>query len=312
MAPSMLAAWLVREGKSSHDPYRVHRGQRRDAVGMSTPSKTGHKRANASTVRGRSTPALRARGGSGSNKQLANKDQRANQRANKLRRATNVGLTEQEIIDRTLRLIRSEGLESLSMRRLAAELGVAPMSLYHHVRNKDELLERVIDTLLARIPTPPPRRSGWRDQLRTYGMTLIEQLTWHPGIARAVVERPPTAEGQRHVRYTGAVLVAAGFDVATAAQCLATFHTFIYGVLAAQAHLPALMATVAEKYDEPVEYSAKASARSPSSAGINQHLRKLGFRPWYREGIDSILSAIALQLRSASRARASTHARGEA
>jgi AcrR family transcriptional regulator len=234
-------------------------------------------------------------------------------------RNANVGLTEQEIVDCTLRLIRAQGMKSLSMRKLASELGVAPMSLYHYVKNKDELLERVVDTLLARVPTPPPRKHGWRDQLRAYAMTVIEQLAWHPGIARLVIERPPTIEGQRHLRYTGAVLMAAGFDTKAAVQCMATFHTFLYGVLAAQAHLPALMAVVSKKYDLPNESDRNASAESPHAINVNEQLRNLGLGAWYQAGIDSILSAIALQLRQrsatakkSSKARTSHHARGDA
>lgn len=182
------------------------------------------------------------------------------------------------------------------MRRLGSVLGVAPMSLYHHVKNKAELLERVVDTLLSRIPTPAPRKEDWRAQLRSYATTMIEQLTWHPGIARVVIERPPTAEGQRHLRYTSDVLIAAGFDTRAAAQCIATFHTFLYGVLAAQAQLPALMAVVAKKYDAPSTIERNASPRSKRAISVNEHLRNLGLRPWYQAGIDSILDAFALQL----------------
>jgi AcrR family transcriptional regulator len=228
------------------------------------------------------------------------------------KRAANAGLTEHAIVECTLRVIRTEGMESLSMRKLATELGVAPMSLYHHVKNKDELLERVVDTLLARVPTPPPRKNGWREQLRAYGVTVIEELTCHPGIARIVTERPPTIEGRRHLRYTGDVLIAAGFDARAAAQCLATFHTFLYGVLAAQAQLPALMAVVGKNYDASSSSARNASTRSPQPTSVSDHLRNLGLRPWYQAGIDSILSAIALQLRSALRARTSHQARGEA
>lgn len=212
-------------------------------------------------------------------------------------------LSEHEIVERTLGLIRSGGLEGLSMRRLATELGVAPMSLYHHVKNKDELLERVVDALFARIPTPPARRAGWREQLRAYGVAVIEQLTIHPGIARVVTERPPTIEGRRHVRYTSEVLIAAGFDPRTAAQCLATFHTFLYGVLSAQAHLPALMAVTAQNYDPQGEGARNASAASKRARSVSDHLRKLDLRKWHQAGIDSILSAIALQLPPARRAR---------
>jgi hypothetical protein len=165
-------------------------------------------------------------------------------------------------------------------------------------------------------------------------MAFIEQLTFHPGIARLVTERPPTSEGQRHLRYVGDVLLAAGADPLTAAQCLATFHTFIYGVLSAQAHLPALMATVAKKYDLPRTQSRKASAGSArtsasasiSAISVNEHLRNLGLQSWYQVGIDSILSAIALQLRAIAATRngstralrlrnhetRSSHARGDA
>ena len=224
---------------------------------------------------------------------------RANSRA-----APKLPLTEQDIVDCTLRLIRADGLEALSMRKLASELGVAPMSLYHHVRNKDELLVRVVEVLLARVPTPPARRRGWRDQLHAYAVAVITQLIAHPGIARIVVERPPTAESQRHLRYTGAVFMAAGFDARMTAQCIAIFHTFIYGVLSARVQLPALMATIAKKYDAPIDSPPNASTRSHGSEiSVNEHLRNLGLYRWYEAGIDSILSALALQLRSASRTR---------
>lgn len=272
-------------------------GQCRGVVGnVRTSSKTRSKRANARAVQhggARTRPA------------------KARDRPHKARERE-VALTEQDIVDCTLRLIRGDGLESLSMRKLASELDVAPMSLYHHVKNKDELLDRVVNALLARIPTPVPRRARWREQLRTYAMAFIEQLTAQGGIARIVVERPPTTESQRHLRYTGAVLLAAGFDTHAAAQCLATFHTFIYGVLAVRAHLPALMATVAKKYDAPLKTTRKASTPSEPSTSINEHLRNLGLQAWYQAGIDSILSAIALQLPSAPRRRAPAQLRGEA
>ena len=124
--------------------------------------------------------------------------------------------------------------------------------------------------------------------------------------------RPPTAEGQRHLRYTGDVLIAAGFEAPVAAQCIATFHTFIYGVLAAQAQLPALMAAVAKKYDPPIDSNQKASPRSPRVISVNEHLRNLGLRAWHQAGIDSILSGFALQLRGASRRRSSSYVRGDA
>lgn len=197
-------------------------------------------------------------------------------------------LSEEEILDRTMRLIRADGVESLSMRKLAQALDVAPMSLYHYVRNKDELLARVVDALLARVPTPEAKREVWQDQLREYAMTILEQLSWHPGIARVVVEKPPTIEGRRLLRFAANVLLTAGFDERTAALCLATFNTFLYGVLATQANFPNVSAIV------PTE-----GERSSAARGVNAHLLGFGFREWSQFGVDTLLSALTLQLKTA-------------
>jgi AcrR family transcriptional regulator len=206
-------------------------------------------------------------------------------------------LSEQDILDRALRLIRADGVESLSMRKLALTLGVAPMSLYHYVRNKDELLARVVDALLARVPTPPAKREGWQDQLRESGMTVLDQLLWHPGIARIVIEKPPTVESRRLTRYTASVLLAAGFDERHAALCLATYHTVLFGVLAAYAQLANVSAIVC------TEGETSTRAREVSAQLIG-----LGFREWSQFGVDSVLSALDLQLKSALAAKRRTRA----
>jgi len=193
-------------------------------------------------------------------------------------------LSAPEILDRALRMIRADGVEGLSMRKLASALGVAPMSLYHHVRNRDELIERVLDALLAQVPTPPPRPEDWQQQLRVYGAAILDLLAWHPGIARAITVRPPTAESRRLTRYTAEVLLGAGFDLHTATMCLATFHTYLYGVLSTQAHIANLVPTVNTE-GEP-EDGARA---------IRDQLRN-GFREASQFGIDSLLSAFALHL----------------
>lgn len=197
-------------------------------------------------------------------------------------------LSVEEILDRALRLIRADGVESLSMRKLAQALGVAPMSLYHHVGNRAELIERVMDALLAQVPTPPAHAEGWQHQLRNLGLSILDLLAWHPGIARAITMRPPTAESRRVTRYTADVLLAAGFDQHTAVLCLATFHTYLYGVLSAQAQIANLTHTV-DTQGEP----------NDAARAVRDQLNT-SFRESSQFGIDALLSAFQLQLDQAA------------
>ena len=86
-----------------------------------------------------------------------------------------------------------DGLAALSMARLAERLGSAPMSLYRHVANKDELLVFMLDA----APGPPPELpSGWRPGLTTWALALRAVYFTHPWILQVVAGRPPLEPGQ--------------------------------------------------------------------------------------------------------------------
>jgi AcrR family transcriptional regulator len=78
------------------------------------------------------------------------------------------------------------GLDALSMRRLAQDLGVVPMALYKHVANKDELLDGMVDVLIGEI-APAGRGSGWRNAVRQRVLSARQALLRHPW-ARQVLE----------------------------------------------------------------------------------------------------------------------------
>ncbi|MGH7776659.1 MAG: TetR family transcriptional regulator, partial [Candidatus Dormibacterales bacterium] len=73
----------------------------------------------------------------------------------------NPGLTRGGVVSAALDLLRTDGLDGLTMRALADRLGVKAASLYWHVRDRDELLDLVAAALLAEVGTPP-RGAGWR------------------------------------------------------------------------------------------------------------------------------------------------------
>ncbi|MEU7019252.1 GntR family transcriptional regulator [Streptomyces sp. NPDC046203] len=95
-------------------------------------------------------------------------------------------LTLERIVATAVAVADTEGLAALSMRRVAADLGVATMSLYRHVADKDALLTQMMDTAFAEHPlpgTPPP---GWRAPLELSSRLLWEHFRRHPWLAPAL------------------------------------------------------------------------------------------------------------------------------
>jgi AcrR family transcriptional regulator len=93
-------------------------------------------------------------------------------------------LSQDLVVDTALALLAREGLDAVSMRRVAAELGTGPASLYAHVRNKDELHELMLERVLATLPVPQPDPAHWRTQLKQALKGQVDALVAHPGMAR--------------------------------------------------------------------------------------------------------------------------------
>jgi TetR/AcrR family transcriptional regulator, tetracycline repressor protein len=89
-------------------------------------------------------------------------------------------LTRAAVVDRALALADAAGLDALTIRKLAAELGVTPMALYWHFRGKDELLEGLADRLWSELDLAVDRSAPWRDQLRGLFTSLLTVLRTHP------------------------------------------------------------------------------------------------------------------------------------
>ena len=90
----------------------------------------------------------------------------------------------------------SEGLAAVTMRALAARLGVSAMTLYGYVPGKDELLDLMLDALYARMPRPPWRAgSGWRARARAVAEANRALYAAHPWAAAVSTARPPLGPG---------------------------------------------------------------------------------------------------------------------
>ena len=98
-------------------------------------------------------------------------------------------LTEDEIVDAALNVIRTEGLEALSMRRLSRELGRSAMAAYWYVEDKQQLLNLVAKKMLAEVPLPDPESGTWDERLRKVVAAIDAKLREHPGIAEILLQR---------------------------------------------------------------------------------------------------------------------------
>jgi AcrR family transcriptional regulator len=113
-------------------------------------------------------------------------------------------LSQELIVDTAMRILDAEGLDALSMRRVALELRTGPASLYAHVANKDELLELMIDRVVGELELPPPDPGRWQEQVVECALAAHRVWTRHPGIARAALANIPL--GPNSLEYSEALL----------------------------------------------------------------------------------------------------------
>ena len=130
--------------------------------------------------------------------------------------ASAAGLSKQRVVAEAVRLADREGVDGLSMRRLAGSLGAGAMSLYHYVASKDELLDAMIDIVFGEIE-PPSVDTDWQSAMRRKAVSARQVLARHPWAIGLMESR--TSPGHANLRHHEAVIAClrkAGFSVAMA------------------------------------------------------------------------------------------------
>jgi AcrR family transcriptional regulator len=124
-----------------------------------------------------------------------------------------IPLERTRILEAAIARADSEGIETLSMRRLAADLGVEAMTLYYHVTNKDDILDAIVDLVMAEIELPTPGEP-WRAGLRRTAMSAHAAFLRHPWAAAFTLD--PARLRPARLRYMDAILASlrgGGFTV---------------------------------------------------------------------------------------------------
>ena len=138
-------------------------------------------------------------------------------------------LSKEKIIDMAIKISDKQGLSALSMRKLAASLDVEAMSLYHHFKNKRELIHDMTDSV---VPTIPPLSScqDWKDALCKRATIMRETLSDHPWAAHEFVAGFNVGPNMlRYVDTTIGYLLSAGFSYEMTDYAWNTIDSYIYG-----------------------------------------------------------------------------------
>ncbi len=123
-------------------------------------------------------------------------------------------LSKAAVVDRGLALADAEGLDAVTIRRLATELGVTPMALYWHFRSKDELLTGLADRIWAEIDVDVDPEADWSAQLRSILESLVHVLRIHPSASQLLIsgEKRTSEAALVATERTLEVLRRGGFD----------------------------------------------------------------------------------------------------
>jgi AcrR family transcriptional regulator len=134
-----------------------------------------------------------------------------------------------EIVAAALRVGMTKGFAALTMRALAEELGVSAMAAYHHVPNKEALVELVIDAVLAKVEVPAPEFGDWAERLRELqGRSELALQAW-PGLDLLVLERSMTLQGWRLMDGYFQILLDGGFTRRNTVLAFSVMHAFGMG-----------------------------------------------------------------------------------
>jgi len=100
------------------------------------------------------------------------------------------------IVAAAVEVAGAEGIEAVSMSRVARALGSSPMSLYRYVAAKDELLALMVDAALGPSPDPSPPDADWRERMSRWAWTYHDALRRHPWVVRIPISGPPVTPNQ--------------------------------------------------------------------------------------------------------------------
>jgi AcrR family transcriptional regulator len=148
-------------------------------------------------------------------------------------------LTREQIVSEAVRLLDSEGIDALSMRKLAARLEVGATSLYWHVANRDELIDLIIDEFYGELEAPDPDDTpDWRPAARRVAHDMRSGILRHPWLVSVLDHLAAVHMGPNATRLSERLIGLfqnAGFELREAERALSTMVAYVTGSAMAEA-----------------------------------------------------------------------------
>jgi len=205
-------------------------------------------------------------------------------------------LSRERVLQGAIAVADGGGLDSLTIRSLARSLGVKPMSVYHYVANKDEILDGIIDLVFSEIELPSVD-GDWRAEIRSRANSARRVLRAHPWAIGLMESR--TSPGPATLRHHDAVIATlrgAGFSPALTAHAYALLDAFVYGFALQEAGLPfegTGTGTVADVAEPIIEQFTTGDYPHLVEMATNHYLQPgYDFGDEFHWGLDLILDAL--------------------
>lgn len=203
-------------------------------------------------------------------------------------------LTRELVLQRAMEIADAGGMEALTMRGLARELGVEAMSLYHHVTNKEDILDGMIDRVFEEIGLPPAG-VGWRTALRARALSVRSVLMRHRWAVGLMDSRqsPGPATLRHHDTVIG-ILRAEGFSIKEIAHSGALLDAYIFGFVLQEKSLPGAGSEETEALVTAILEQLPANEYPHIRAFTLEHVLQPGydFAGEFEYGLDLILDGL--------------------
>ncbi|WP_445154560.1 TetR/AcrR family transcriptional regulator [Arthrobacter sp. Hor0625] len=206
----------------------------------------------------------------------------------------NQPLSRERIVRSAIRHADRAGLEALTMRQVAKLLGAAPMALYRHVSNRDDLIDAMIDVVFGEISIPRGR-IGWKLAMRERALSLYEALARHRwAIGLMESRRRPGPANLRHHDAVIGTLREAGFAIDAVAHAYSVLDGYIYGFALTKMTLPFDTSAEADAMAQDMFDPFPANEYPHLAEFVTGHVLKPGYdyAEEFEYGLDVVLNGL--------------------
>ena len=210
--------------------------------------------------------------------------------------STRAPLSRERVVTVAMELADEKGAAGVTMRAIAARLGVEAMSLYNHVAGREDLLDHMVDAVFGEIELPAST-TGWKEAMLERAASARTALRRHPWAVGLMDSRtgpvPATATWRHHDAVLGA-LRAGGFSVALAAHAVSLIDSYLYGFVIQELSLPFANSTELDEIAGDILRALPAETYPHLTELITEHALKPGYdyAAEFEFGLSLILDAL--------------------